>query len=247
MCDNWMSSLRLRLTSVEHAELPRHAAYRYQRVDGETHITPLPRYRHCRLDLTTGPGDDGQTRCWNGSVRPLLPPDYAQLPQLFAPAFREVEPFAGLNEVGMLYAARLALEQTLTGGDGPFIAAASYLATDADGPLGATLVTLLPLRDPTCGNAYYWSEVPAPDVVARRQGHPHLTWIFVRPGQAHRGVGAALLAATCARLRDLGFSDLLSTFLDGNTESMLWHWRMGFALLQHPESYRRTTRAANSG
>ena len=42
---------------------------------------------------------------------------------------------------------------------------------------------------------------------------------------------------------DLGFTELLSTFLEGNTRSMVWHWRMGFTLLQHPESYRRTTRA----
>jgi GNAT superfamily N-acetyltransferase len=238
-----MRPLRLPLNRDEYHELPRHAAYRYEYIDGEAWISPRPQFRHCRLDLATGPADDGQTRSWEGSVRALHDEDWERLPPLFAWAFREVEPFAGLNDAGLLHAARQCLEQTRNGGDGPLIPPACFVAHTEEGLLGAALVTLLPLADPTGWNGYHWAQPPAPDVIATRQGRPHLTWIFVPPLKVGRGIGAALLHACCQQLRSMGFGELLSTFLDGNTPSTLWHWRMGFALLQHPESYRRTTRS----
>lgn len=104
VCDNWMRPLRLPLSHADFLELPRNPAYRYQYADGVASITPMPRYYHCRLDLTRGPASDGQTRNWEGLVRPLAEGDWAKLPRLFAESFHEVEPFAGLNELGTEYA-----------------------------------------------------------------------------------------------------------------------------------------------
>jgi GNAT superfamily N-acetyltransferase len=238
-----MRTLRLPLAKDDYRELPRNPAYKYEYIDGEVWISPRPHFRHCQLDLASGPASEAHSRSWNGSVRALNPEDWPHLPQLFAWAFRDVEPFAGLNEPALLHAANTALHQTRTGGDGPLIAEACVLAENEDGLAGAALVTLLPLVDPTTWDAYSWRDPPPADAVATRQGRPHLTWIFVPPFSIGRGVGSALLLGLCARLRTLGFTELLSTFLEGNTRSMVWHWRMGFTLLQHPESYRRTTRA----
>jgi L-amino acid N-acyltransferase YncA len=65
-----------------------------------------------------------------------------------------------------------------------------------------------------------------------------LTWIFVGPWHAGHGVGTALLAHAIQGLLGLGYTELLSTFLLGNTSSMLWHWRNGFRLLPYPGSPR---------
>jgi GNAT superfamily N-acetyltransferase len=104
--------------------------------------------------------------------------------------------------------------------------------------VGAALVTLLPDRDATDWDSYHWHEPPPPDCIARRLGRPHLTWIFVHPAAAGRGIGSALLRQVAAALRGLGYTELASTFLAGNDSSMLWHWRQGFRLLAHPGSRR---------
>jgi hypothetical protein len=51
-------------------------------------------------------------------------------------------------------------------------------------------------------------------------------------------VGTALLTATGNALLDMGFNQLVTTFISGNDSSMLWHWRNGFRLLAHPNSRR---------
>ncbi len=234
-----MRPLRLALSRDDFDELPRHPAYRYEYVNGEVLITPNPRFYHCRLDLESGPADDGRTRPWPGLVRPLREDDWNDLPELFALCFRAIEPFAGLNAIGALHAGRMALLQTREGGDGPLIPAGCLVAETADGLIGAALTTLLPLGDVTAETGFFWRDPPPEEVVASRHGRPHLTWIFVRPLDVARGVGSALLLAVCRELRTAGFNELISTFLEGNTASMLWHWRLGFALLQHPESCRR--------
>src|SRR5439155_19534380 len=106
-------------------------------------------------------------------------------------------------------------------------------------PKAATRFTLLPLRDPTDWDAYHWSSPPPPDCIALKLGRPHLTWVFVHPDLAGRGVGTALLGAATRALRELGYTSLLTTFLAGNDSSMLWHWRAGFRLLCYPGSPRR--------
>jgi GNAT superfamily N-acetyltransferase len=231
-----MPFLQLPLTPAQFAQLPRNAAYRYDYTDGRAWLNPRPRYYHALLDLER-PAPEGAAGV---AVRPLAEGDWGELVEVFAAAFRGQQPFAGLDDEKRHSAARGALAQTRTGGDGPWIDAASFVAEDDDGlPIGAILVTLLPLRDPTDWDAYHWPEPPPADCIARRLGRPHLTWVFVHPAQAGHGVGTALLAAAAEALRRLGYTELLSTFLAGNDSSMLWHWRAGFRLLTHPGSPRR--------
>jgi GNAT superfamily N-acetyltransferase len=236
VCDEWMPLLQLRLTPAQFRQLPRHAAYRYDFLDGEAWINPRPRYYHALLDLD-GLALEGAAAL---EPRPLHPADWEELVEVFATAFRNQQPFAGLDEETRRGAARRSLEQTRDGGDGPWVEAASFVAADAEGrPIGAILITLLPEHDPTDWDAYHWSSPPPPDCVARCLGRPHLTWVFVHPERAGRGVGTALLGAAAAALRGRGYTSLLSTFLAGNDSSMLWHWRAGFRLLTHPGSRRR--------
>ena len=60
------------------------------------------------------------------------------------------------------------------------------------------------------------------------------------PLYAGNGTGTALLASAVNSLHRMGFKQLLTTFMLGNTSSMLWHWRNGFRLLPYPASRRLT-------
>jgi GNAT superfamily N-acetyltransferase len=84
-----------------------------------------------------------------------------------------------------------------------------------------------------------WKTPPPTDCIERGLGRPHLTWIFVAPLHAGHGIGSALLAHATGSLLDLGYTELISSFLLGNTSSMLWHWRNGFELQAYPGSPRR--------
>lgn len=240
MCDEWMSVIKLPMTIDQFHRLPRNPAYKYEYLDGMAWLSPRPKYYRALLDL------DVRTAPLEGAhrtvvVRPLVESDWEDLEGPFAGAFRSRPPFSELDDEPRLQAARKALAFTRNGGDGPWVERASFVAASADGerPLGALLVTLLPLADLTDWDSYHWPEPPPPDAIERRLGRPHLTWIFVSPLHSGQGIGTALLAATVQALRDLGFTELASTFMLGNDSSMLWHWRCGFRLLPYPGSYRR--------
>jgi GNAT superfamily N-acetyltransferase len=237
MCDEWMTALQLPLTTEQFRRLPRNAAYRYVWFDGTAWINPRPRYYHALLDLREPmPAPQSSTM----PLRPVGSDDWEALERLFAAAFEHQPPFNGLDDETRRRAAGRSLRQTRVGGDGPWVEAASFLApAGSDRPVGAVLVTLLPDRDATDWDSYHWSEPPPPDCIARRLGRPHLTWIFVDPSAAGRGVGTTLLRAAATALRGLGYTELASTFLAGNDSSILWHWRSGFRLLAHPGSRRR--------
>ena len=98
------------------------------------------------------------------------------------------------------------------------------------------MVTLLPANDISDWRAFEWTEPPPADAVANKLGRPHLTWIFVHPFAAGRGVGTSLLCAARRELLALGYTELASTFLLGNESSMIWHWRNGFRLAASPFS-----------
>jgi GNAT superfamily N-acetyltransferase len=236
MCDEWMRGLQLILTAEQFRQLPRNGAFRYEHVNGTGYVTPRPKHYHALLDLA--PGDAGAVE--GVTLRPVRPDDWEAFVPLFAGAFRQAQPFAALDDATRRAAAERCLTRTRTGGDGPWIDRASFVACDEQGaPVGAILITLLPRRDPCEWSSYQWLEPPPPDCVERRLGRPHLTWVFVAPGSAGGGVGTLLLAAAGRELLALGYRELLSTFMIGNDASALWHWRNGFRLLAHPASKRR--------
>src|SRR4029077_8926664 len=140
-----------------------------------------------------------------------------------------------------LEASRECLKFTRDGGDGPIIDAACYVALGErqDHPVGAIFVTLVPPVNLDDFWSLRWKSPPPPDCIERRLGRAHLTWIFVGPWHAGYGVGTALLARASQSLLELGYTELISSFILGNTSSMLWHWRTGLQLLPYAGSRRK--------
>ena len=222
MGEDWMPLLTLAMSERQFLELPRHPAYRYEYRDHHARLTPQPRYFHAILDL------DSITALPGLPARSILASDVQELTRMFTQSFAHTQPYAGLDQGSLRAAARLALERTLHGGDGPWIEEASFVALDGNEAVGCVWVTLLPQGDPGDWRSYYWSEPPPADYLKQRLGRPHLTWIFVAPSWARRGIGRNLLAAAATSLAGLGYEQLLTTFMAGNDTSMLWHWKNGF-------------------
>lgn len=240
MCDEWMPSLVLPLTHEQLGQLPRNAAYRYEFIQGKAYVTPRPKHYHALLDLKpmSDPPPDGI------HLRPVRDTDWSVLPETFATAFRDVQPFGCLDHATRVQAAESCLERTRTGGDGPWAPQASFVAVhdEPESIVGGILITILPDGDPIEYDSYYWREPPPDDLLQRAIGRPHLTWIFVRPHDAGHGIGSALLAAAVGELLALGYREMASTFILGNDSTMLWHWRNGFRLVPHALSRRLKTK-----
>lgn len=241
MCNDWFSLIKLPLTLEQFHHLPRNPAYKYEYIKGEAWLTPRPKHYHALLELKPAPVRSVVDAQEEVTLRRLEAADWDSLPAVFAGAFQRIQPFGSLDEPTRREAARSCLEHTRTGGDGPLVERASFVAVSQEDQhlRGAILITLVPEGDLTDWDSYRWEEPPPADCQARRLGRPHLTWIFVGPWQAGHGVGTALLAAAGHELLALGYRELASTFLLGNESSMLWHWRNGFQLLAYPGSWRR--------
>ena len=241
MIDKWFSTIELPLSLDQFDQLPQNPAYKYEYFDEHAWLTPRPKSYHGLLDLRSfdrpiaAPATEEATL-----IRPIVDEDWLQLPRVFAGAFCRVQPFASLTDEVRRQAAVECLQQTREGTEGPLINAACLVAArkSDEALVGAFLTTLAPPGDALDWDAWQWKAPPPPDVVARRAGRPHLTWLFVSPWFARRGVGTALLDAAVQTLVRLEYSELSSTFLLGNESSMLWHWRAGFRLLAYPGSTR---------
>jgi GNAT superfamily N-acetyltransferase len=241
MCDEWMPRLELPITFEQFRQLPRNAAYKYEYFDERAWLNPRPRYYHALLDLEPFAERPLEGASRKAKLRAVRPEDWEELAPLFAAAFNRQQPFCALDGERRVEAVRKSLKYTRSGGDGPWIESASFVATegDAEHAVGALLATLLPAGDPSGWDSYHWKEPPPPDALARTIGRPHLTWIFVSPFAAGQGIGTLLLSAAVRELLALGYKELASTFLIGNDSSMLWHWRCGFRLLAYPGSWRQ--------
>jgi ribosomal protein S18 acetylase RimI-like enzyme len=239
MCDEWMPGIKLSLTHEQFRQLPRNSAYKYEYLQDTAYLTPRPKFFHAVLDLA--PPAPKEQAPEDIRLRPFSPEDWPELEAVFAAAFDRLQPFGSLDDATRQRAAHESLRKTRTGGDGPLIEPASFVAVDVPtGRLaGAILITLLPEGDPADWESYYWREPAPADAVARRAGRAHLTWVLVSPWHSGAGVGSALLAAAAEALRATGFAHLFTTFLLGNDTSLLWHWRNGFRLLPYPGSRRR--------
>jgi hypothetical protein len=218
MIDRWFSALKLPLSRRQFHRLPRNPAYKYEYLDRAAWLSPRPRIYGARLILRPPVGGIPsaiEVHRGGARFRRLEDRDWPRLSRLFAGSFHRVQPFAGLSDRRRLEAARACLKGTREGLDGPIVRPACHLAVDAkDGrPIG--------------------------DCIERRLGHAHLTWIFVAHRFAGYGVGSGLLAHASIGLLELGYTELISSFLLGNESSMLWHWRNGFELLPYAGSKRR--------
>jgi hypothetical protein len=241
MLDRWYRRVRIKMTFRRFRTLPRHPAYNYEYLGTHALLTPRPRLYQAILPLEPKPVPERIDAQRPVRIRPLDAADWERFPARFADAFSDVPPFSALPERLALRAAGECLQRTRDGGDGPLIEPACFVAheeDDAESPIGAILVTLMPedyLEESSPG---YWREPPPPDWLERRIGRPHLTWIFVNRPHGRYGVGSGLLAPAGNALLTLGYTELTSTFLLGNSASTLWHWRNGFRLLGCPGSDR---------
>ena len=233
MIDNWFEPIRLPISITQFHGLPQNPAYKYEYLGTYALLSPRPKCYNALLSLTPVAVPKEIEAGGPVLIQPLRDEDWEQFPPLFSAAFDRVQPFAVLDEDRSLDASRHCLEKTRTGGDGPILSEACFVAVaKEDGAvLGATLVTRrnVPEDDES-------------DPWAKGREHPHLTWIFVDPTMVRHGNGSALLAATTQGLIGLGHSTLASTFLLGNESSTLWHWRNGFRLLSYDASPRRIQR-----
>jgi len=237
MSDAWMPSLRLKLSRQDFECLPRHPAYKYEHFDGVAHLSPWPRYGHAQLDLErflATAHNRAET-----AMRPARADDLGALIDIFAGAFGQQQPFASLDDELLRVASEQSLQRTFSGGDGPVVEAASFIGEHAAKAAGAVLITLLPGGDPTERDSYHWHGPPPPDLWGQHLGQPHLTWIIVDRFAQGNGLGTSLLEHAARVLRGHGYEALWTTFLVGNDQSLLWHWRNGFELLPHPLSKRR--------
>jgi GNAT superfamily N-acetyltransferase len=242
MHDRWFSTIKLPLSIQQFQQLPQNPAYKYEYINEIAWISPRPKFYSARLALRPRPEAAPATVDAQETIgfRPFEEEDWARLPHLFAGAFSRVQPYASLSDRRRLVSARACLNFTREGGDGPIVAPACHVAfgKERDHCLGAMFVTLIPLIDLDEFWSMRWKTPPPPDCIERGLGRPHLTWIFVGPLHAGHGIGSALLAHATRSLLDLGYTELISSFLLGNTSSMLWHWRNGFELLPYVGSVR---------
>jgi hypothetical protein len=237
MLDRWFHTIKLPMTLKQFHQLPQNPAYKYEYFDHYAWLSPRPNFYSARLELCP-PRDKvtGETDADEPVVfREFEERDWPRLTRLFSVAFHQVQPFAGLSDRRRLEGARSCLKRTREGGDGPLIHRACHVALSKEGGhhVGAILVTLIPMIDLDQFWSMRWRSPPPPDCVEKRLGRPHLTWIFVGPWHARHGVGTGLLARASRSLLKLGYTEIISSFILGNSSSMLWHWRNGFELLPY--------------
>ena len=69
-----------------------------------------------------------------------------------------------------------------------------------------------------------WKTPPPENCIEQRLGHAHLTWIFVNHRFAGHGIGSALLAHASNHLIELGYTELISSFIlrTAGTNSKVW-------------------------
>lgn len=244
MLDRWFSVIKLPLTWRQFHQLPRNPAYKYEYLNSVAWLSPRPKFYGARLTLrppADRPPPEIEVHHKAIRIRRLEDRDWPRLSRPFAGSFHQVQPFASLGDRRRLEAARACLKYTRDGHDGPLIRPSCHVAvSEKDGrPIGAILVTLVPPGDLDDLWSLQWESPPPPDGIEQRLGHAHLTWIFVNHWYAGYGIGTALLAHASNGLLELGYNELISTFLLGNDSSLLWHWRNGFELLPYCGSKRR--------
>lgn len=205
--------LEFDLSLEDWERLPRNAAYEYLYVYGRAVLQPTQWTARALLRLDP---EREKTQSAAAQVRQLTDKDWSGLGSVFRSAFDKLPPFTGLAEQTSAKLAEDCLNSTRQGREGELLSSACVVAESQGELAGAALVTLLP------GSRFSSSD---------GERVPHLTWVFVDSRRKRHGVGTALLSEVVSRLRASGYSHLASTFLIGNTESELWHWRMGFELL----------------
>lgn len=117
--------------------------------------------------------------------------------------------------------------------DGTTVDAATYTASCRDCHVDPDKPADNPVTDQICdvraaGEAVRDLPVAAAARLHSQASGPAASHVGVRRCVSRRAGDRALLAASTRALRGLGFRELVRTFLVGNAEATLWHWRCGF-------------------
>ena len=227
--------IKLKIPFRDFERLPQHPAYRYEFWGGFARMDGRPKVYHATRPIVRSRPPETVERPRDGGLvrfRPLKEEDWNDLPELMLRAFREVPPFAQLRPAKALAAAEDCMGKVRAGKEGPLIPEACFVAESAVGTgrasgdepilIGAVLLTRH-TRHRTWLDQDYKSH--------GGEERPHLTWAMTRRWDARAGIGTALLQLAMNALDDAGDRELDSTFMAGNSGSMLWHWRNGFAVM----------------
>jgi len=247
MLNSWFREIEFKMDWEAFQSLPRHPAYRYQYRNRRVSILARPRYFHATIetDATSLSVITQQNGTINDTVKvvPFSDSQWDELPELFVASLQQMPPMFQWDRENSLNLASALVERTRLGKDGAVDNDASCVAVDESGRvIGAIIVTDIAAAnvakvEPSILSDEYDTELPSlMESLGLFAGQSHLTWGCVHPYWMRRGIGAELLATACDDLKRRGKTTLASTIMYGNEPAILWHWRMGFSLLSHPES-----------
>ncbi|MCA9090345.1 MAG: hypothetical protein KDA90_17120 [Planctomycetaceae bacterium] len=230
MLTNQFPQLQFPLTAADAQRLPRNPAYRYRVCPDHLELDPQPRCGHALLTTDSSVGVRDSAGGW--TARPLAASDWPSLTDLFLDAFTSTLPLSVLSAEDCQRIAEESLSRTRAGDDGLLIDSASFVIRQPghQGIIAAILITLMPAGNLRNFTDPIWQESSPKDALTQHWGRPHLTWVMTSPSYARRGLARHLLQLALLELKQLGYSELASTFLLDNVPSLLWHWSCGFHL-----------------
>ena len=252
MLDDWFTTIKLPLSGRQFHQLPQNPAYKYEYLDKTAWLSPRPKFSSVRLSL----GHETRRHLgkstiksrlafagWETRLAPTLAPFRRGVPP--GPAVREPERSAPARGGACLLEAdplrtrwthdRTCLPRGLRHGARTSRGCDPRDVDPDDRPrrvleLSMEITTTAGLRRAAARQA-------APDLDLRRpMARPPRYWLRT-PGSRIRS------------LLELGYTELISSFILGNTSSMLWHWRSGFELLPYMgslQAFRSRLKKADS-
>ena len=222
------------LTPELARRLPRSPAYRYRVQPDEVQLTPEPRCGHGVLTISSAIASDASDlRLPSGwRIDDLQASDWPRLLPLFLDAYSTQLPFSVLSGTEAEELAIETLEGTRLGADGSLVPDCCLVLRTAERTsiAAALLVTVLPAGNLSDFSDSAWQQTPPPQPHTQAWGRPHLTWVLTSPSHQRQGHAKLLLMSVLPRIAAWGYTELASTFQLDNVPSLLWHWRMGFAL-----------------
>jgi L-amino acid N-acyltransferase YncA len=195
--------------------LPYQPGWKYEYVDGFTHITPTHQIAVTQVPVTPRPVT---APC---SLRPVLSSDEAALLPVYMQAFSDNQAFCDYTEARFRESARKDLGESFHGRRGPLLAA-SRVAVDLRGKTPQLIGAALLSHDSGYGAV--------------------LDLIFVLPAWHHRGVATALASEAINVLAQDGEHTLTSCYQLANVTSQRWHQGFGFVELpdlRYAQVYQR--------
>jgi len=201
------TELKIKMDYESFCKLPRVPGYKSEYCDGEAVLVPRVKAVRLKYDLARTVQFKPFTHPNKViEISPLESGDWSLLTAPMLSAFATTQPFKTM-EVGEATAGvEKCLARTRNGQDGELMLDASIVARLEGNVVGAVIVTIV-------------------------EETPHLTWLFLEPRAQRRGWGTCLLQSVRSKLAS-DWSFLHSTARSDNVGALLWHWKLGFEILE---------------